>query len=60
MKLVCDIIEYSIKNVPEFNPISVTGFHVKEMGASSVQEVAFCLSDAIAYSEGAREKRSRL
>ena len=49
VRLVCDIIEYSVKNAPEFNPISVTGFHVKEMGASSVQEVAFCLSDAIAY-----------
>ncbi len=51
VRLVCDIIEYSIKHVPEFNPISVTGFHVKEMGASSVQEVAFCLSDAISYSD---------
>jgi len=49
VKLVCDIIEYSVRNTPEFNPISVTGFHVKEMGASSVQEVAFCLSDAISY-----------
>jgi len=49
IRLVCDIIEYSIINTPEFNPISITGFHVKEMGASSVQEVAFCLSDAISY-----------
>jgi methylmalonyl-CoA mutase, N-terminal domain len=49
VRLVADIIEYSIKNTPEFNPISVTGFHVKEMGANSTQEVAFCLSDAIAY-----------
>jgi methylmalonyl-CoA mutase, N-terminal domain len=49
VRLVCDVIEYSVKHVPEFNPISVTGFHVKEMGASSVQEAAFCLSDAIAY-----------
>jgi methylmalonyl-CoA mutase N-terminal domain/subunit len=51
VRLVCDVIEYSIKNVPEFNPVSVTGFHVKEMGASSIQEVAFCLSDAISYSQ---------
>ncbi len=51
VRLVGDIIQYSIEKVPEFNPISITGFHVKEMGASSVQEVAFCLSDAIAYVE---------
>lgn len=51
VRLVGDVIEYCVKNVPEFNPISITGFHVKEMGASSVQEVAFCLSDAVAYSE---------
>jgi methylmalonyl-CoA mutase, N-terminal domain len=51
VRLVCDVIEYSVKNAPEFNPISVTGFHVKEMGSSSVQEVAFCLSNAISYCE---------
>jgi methylmalonyl-CoA mutase, N-terminal domain len=51
VRLVCDIIEYSVNNTPEFNPISVTGFHVKEMGSSSIQEVAFCLSNAISYSE---------
>ena len=51
VRLVCDIIEYSVKNTPEFNPISVTGFHVKEMGSSSIQEVAFCLSNAISYCE---------
>jgi methylmalonyl-CoA mutase N-terminal domain/subunit len=49
VRLVCDVVEYSITHTPEFNPISITGFHVKEMGASSVQEVAFCLSDAISY-----------
>jgi len=51
VRLVCDVIQYSVDKVPEFNPISVTGFHVKEMGASSIQEVAFCLADAIAYSD---------
>ncbi|HYB04803.1 MAG TPA: methylmalonyl-CoA mutase family protein, partial [Nitrososphaerales archaeon] len=51
VRLVCDIIEYSVKNTLEFNPISITGFHVKEMGSSSIQEVAFCLSNAISYCE---------
>jgi methylmalonyl-CoA mutase N-terminal domain/subunit len=49
VRLVADIVEYAIKNVPEFNPISITGFHIREMGASAVQELAFCFSDAIAY-----------
>jgi methylmalonyl-CoA mutase N-terminal domain/subunit len=49
VRLACDIVQYAIDKVPEFNPISITGFHVKEMGASSIQEVAFCLSDAVAY-----------
>jgi methylmalonyl-CoA mutase N-terminal domain/subunit len=49
VRLVTDIIQYSVQHVPEFNPISVTGFHVKEMGANSIQEVSFCFSNAIVY-----------
>jgi len=51
LKLVCDVIEYSVKNTPEFNPISVTGSYSNGTGGNSIQEVAFCLSNAIAYSE---------
>jgi methylmalonyl-CoA mutase N-terminal domain/subunit len=51
MRLTCDIIEFSAKEVPNFNPISISGYHIREAGSTAVQEVAFTLADGIAYTE---------
>ncbi|MEZ4820623.1 MAG: methylmalonyl-CoA mutase family protein [Bdellovibrionota bacterium] len=50
MRLVTDIIEYTAKHIPKFNPISISGYHIREAGSDAIQEVAFTLSNAIAYS----------
>lgn len=51
MKLSADIIEYCSKNLPKSDPISICGYHMREAGANAIQEVAYCLSDAICYVE---------
>ena len=51
MRLTCDIIEFCAREAPNFNPISISGYHIREAGSTAVQEVAFTLSDAIAYTE---------
>lgn len=53
MRLAVDIIEYCFKNVPKWNTISISGYHIREAGATAVQEVAFTLADGIAYVEAA-------
>ena len=49
MRLITDIFEYCSKNLPDFNTISISGYHIREAGANSVQEIAFTLADGIAY-----------
>lgn len=51
LRLIGDIIDYCQLNVPKFNPISITGYHAREAGASAVQEIAYTLSAGIAYVE---------
>ena len=51
MRIVRDLIVYSVKNLPRYNPINVSGYHIREAGATAIQEVAFTLSDGIAYVE---------
>ena len=53
MRLTTDIFEYCHENVPKWNTISISGYHIREKGCSAVQEVAFTLSNAIAYVEAA-------
>jgi len=53
MRLVTDVIEYSTKYVPKFNPISISGYHIREAGSNAVQELAFTLRDGIEYVEWA-------
>ena len=53
LKLVTDIMEYCSRHVPKWNTISVSGYHVREAGCDSVQEVAFTLGNAITYVEAA-------
>jgi methylmalonyl-CoA mutase N-terminal domain/subunit len=49
MKLVIDTFEYCWKNVPKYNPISVSGYHIREAGATALQELAFTLRDGVEY-----------
>ncbi|PNR95347.1 methylmalonyl-CoA mutase [Petrotoga sp. 9PWA.NaAc.5.4] len=53
MKIIVDIFDYGSKNLPKFNLISISGYHIREAGANSVQEIAFTLADGIAYVEAA-------
>ncbi|HEY5054004.1 MAG TPA: methylmalonyl-CoA mutase family protein [Solirubrobacterales bacterium] len=56
MRLTTDIFEYCQLKVPKWNTISISGYHIREKGCSAVQEVAFTLSNAIAYVEAALER----
>ncbi len=49
MRLITDIFKYCSKNLPSWNTISISGYHIREAGSSAVQEVAFTLSDGIEY-----------
>jgi methylmalonyl-CoA mutase len=49
MRIVADIIEYTAKNMPRFNSISISGYHMQEAGATAVQELAFTLADGLEY-----------
>src|SRR5574338_90894 len=51
MRLITDIFSYCTQNVPNWNTISISGYHIREAGSTAVQEVAFTLADAIAYVE---------
>lgn len=53
MRLITDIFGYCSANVPEWNTISISGYHIREAGATAVQEVAFTLADGIAYVQAA-------
>jgi len=56
MKLVTDIFEYCSKNMPKWNTISISGYHIREAGATATQEIAFTLANGIAYVEAAIER----
>lgn len=53
MRLITNIFEYCSSDVPEWNTISISGYHIREAGATAIQEVAFTLADGIAYVEAA-------
>jgi methylmalonyl-CoA mutase, N-terminal domain len=53
MRLITDIFQYCERNVPRWNTISISGYHIREAGSTAVQEVAFTLSNAIAYVQAA-------
>jgi methylmalonyl-CoA mutase len=56
MRIVADIIEYASANMPKFNSISISGYHMHEAGATAVQELAFTLADGMDYVRAARAK----
>ena len=49
MRLVVDTVEFGAKHVPRWNPISISGYHIREAGSNAVQELAFTLADGIEY-----------
>jgi len=53
MRLITDIFEYCSKDVPQWNTISISGYHIREAGSTAAQEVGFTLADGIAYVEAA-------
>ncbi len=53
MRLVSDIFEFGARELPKWNTISISGYHMREAGATAAQELAFTLADAIAYVESA-------
>ncbi len=56
MRLVTDTIEYATKEMPEWNSISVSGYHIREAGSTAVQELAFTLADGLEYVRWALER----
>jgi len=56
VKLTTDIIEYCARHLPKWNPISISGYHIREAGANAVQELAFTLYDGISYVESTLQR----
>mgnify|MGYP001461777832 FL=1 len=56
VKITVDLMEYCKDNVPKWNPISVSGYHIREAGSTAVQELSFMLADAIEYLEIAKSR----
>jgi methylmalonyl-CoA mutase N-terminal domain/subunit len=56
MRLVTDIFEFSARELPRWNTISISGYHMREAGATAAQELAFTLANGIAYVEAARAR----
>jgi methylmalonyl-CoA mutase N-terminal domain/subunit len=53
VRIVTDMIEFTAKHVPRFNPVSISGYHIREAGSTAVQELAFTLADGLAYVDAA-------
>jgi len=56
MRLMVDMIEWCTKTMPRWHPISISGYHIREAGATAAQELAFTLADGFAYVEACRER----
>ncbi len=56
LRLICDLFEFTAREVPQWNSISVSGYHMREAGCTAVQELAFTLADGLTYLEAARDR----
>ena len=56
MRIITDMIEFTTKEVPQWNPVSVSGYHIREAGSTAAQELAYTLADGFAYIEACIEK----
>src|SRR5215510_9536612 len=57
MRLITDVFEFTAREVPQWNSISVSGYHMREAGSTAVQELAFTLANGLTYLEAARERK---
>jgi methylmalonyl-CoA mutase N-terminal domain/subunit len=55
MRIITDLFSYAAREWPKWNPISISGYHIREAGSTAVQELAFTLADGIAYVEAGRK-----
>jgi methylmalonyl-CoA mutase, N-terminal domain len=60
MRLVTDTIEFGTKEMPRWNTISISGYHIREAGSTAIQELAFTIADGMAYVEAAMERGLRV
>jgi methylmalonyl-CoA mutase, N-terminal domain len=60
MRLVIDTLEFAVKQTPKFNPISISGYHIREAGSTAIQELAFTLRDGMEYIEYAMRRGMNL
>jgi (2R)-ethylmalonyl-CoA mutase len=56
MRLIADMIAYTVEHVPRWNPINICSYHLQEAGATPIQEIAYAMSNAIAVLDAARER----
>src|SRR5262245_41846243 len=56
VRLVCDVIEFCTRHVPQWNSVSISGYHIREAGSTAVQELAFTLADGFHYVEKCLER----
>ena len=56
MRIIVDMVEYCTRNVPQWNTISISGYHIREAGSTAAQELAFTLADGFAYVEACIER----
>ena len=56
MRIITDMIEYCTNEVPQWNPVSISGYHIREAGSTAIQELAYTLADGFAYIEACLER----
>lgn len=56
MRIITDMIEYCTNEIPQWNPVSISGYHIREAGSTAVQELAYTLADGFAYIEACIER----
>jgi len=56
MRIITDMIEYSANEVPQWNPVSISGYHIREAGSTAAQELAYTLADGFAYIEACLDR----
>ena len=60
MRLVTDTIEFGTRELPKWNTVSISGYHIREAGSTAIQELAFTIADGMAYVEAAIERGLRV
>src|SRR5207302_2463090 len=56
VKLIVDTVEYTTEHIPRYNPISISGYHIREAGSTALQELAFTIADGMTYVEACIER----